>query len=144
MNITLNSTPSVKQGSRKRVARGIGSGKGKTAGRGVKGQKSRSGVAIKGFEGGQMPIYMRLPMRGFRSHKKTAYQTLNTDTVFYFIEKYNVVSKVITKDQLYNAGLIKENLPVKLILGKKTELKCKIEADFSSEGAKNYLANSKK
>ncbi|MFC1658971.1 50S ribosomal protein L15 [Pseudomonadota bacterium] len=145
MSLTLNSTGSLNQKSRKRVARGIGSGKGKTGGRGHKGQKSRSGVRIKGFEGGQMPIYMRLPHRGFNSHKKQNYQVLNTDTVLVFVEKFNVIEKsVITKNQLLNAGLIKEGLPVKLISGKKEGLKVKIEADMSSESAKKYLVNPKK
>lgn len=145
MSLTLNSTGSLNQKSKKRLARGIGSGKGKTAGRGHKGQKSRSGVRIKGFEGGQIPIYMRLPHRGFNSRRKQSYQALNTDTVLIFVEKFNVVDgSVITKSQLLNAGLIKEGLPVKLILGKKEGLKIKVEADASSEGAKKYLVNSKK
>ena len=63
--------------SRKRVARGIGSGSGKTGGRGVKGQKSRSGVAVNGFEGGQMPIYRRLPKRGFNNHFAKEYAVVN-------------------------------------------------------------------
>src|SRR5688500_19854484 len=63
--------------TRKRVGRGIGSGKGKTAGRGVKGQKSRSGVAIKGFEGGQMPLYRRIPKRGFRPPHQKSWQIVN-------------------------------------------------------------------
>ena len=71
--ITLNSRDKIKK-RKLRVGRGIGSGKGKTSGRGVKGQKSRSGVAIKSFEGGQMPLYRRLPKRGFNSIAKTILQ----------------------------------------------------------------------
>jgi large subunit ribosomal protein L15 len=67
--------------TRKRVGRGIGSGKGKTAGRGVKGQKSRSGVAIKGFEGGQMPIHMRLPKRGFNNILRKTYVEVNVGDI---------------------------------------------------------------
>ena len=67
--------------SRKRVARGIGSGSGKTGGRGVKGQKSRSGVAVNGFEGGQMPIYRRLPKRGFKNHFAKVFAVINLDTI---------------------------------------------------------------
>ena len=63
--------------SKKRIARGPGSGKGKTAGRGIKGQKSRSGVAIKGYEGGQMPLYQRLPKRGFNKPNRKAYAVVN-------------------------------------------------------------------
>ena len=76
--------------SRTRVGRGIGSGKGKTAGRGHKGQKSRSGVAIKGFEGGQMPIHMRLPKRGFNPIKQEKIAILNLDKIQSFIEKKTI------------------------------------------------------
>ena len=74
--ITLNNREKINK-SKIRVGRGIGSGKGKTSGRGVKGQKSRSGVAIKSFEGGQMPLYGRLPKRGFKSFNKTLTSILN-------------------------------------------------------------------
>ena len=77
MNI-LNTTLKVKK-NKKRLGRGIGSGKGKTSGRGVKGQKSRSGVAIKSFEGGQMPLYRRLPKRGFNPIKKDKIAKINLD-----------------------------------------------------------------
>ena len=75
---SLNTTLKVKQ-KKIRVGRGIGSGKGKTSGRGVKGQKSRSGVAIKSFEGGQMPLFRRLPKRGFNSVSNTKIATFNLD-----------------------------------------------------------------
>ena len=77
---SLNSTSKVKN-KKIRVGRGIGSGKGKTSGRGVKGQKSRSGVAIKSFEGGQMPLYRRLPKRGFNPIKKSKIAILNLDKI---------------------------------------------------------------
>ena len=74
---------------RKRVGRGIGSGKGKTAGRGMKGQKSRTGVSINGFEGGQMPLHMRMPKHGFNSRKKIKKVVLKTDLINTLIEKKN-------------------------------------------------------
>jgi len=145
MNFALNSTEGLKQKSVKRVGRGIGSGKGKTSGKGHKGQKARSGVRIKGFEGGQMPIYMRLPKRGFNSHKEQKYSVITTDALVDFAKKYNVADgTVINKNELLNAGLIKPNMLVKLILGKKEGLKVRIEADAVSAGAEKYVVNSKK
>lgn len=95
--------------SRKRVARGIGSGKGKTGGRGVKGQKSRSGVAIKGFEGGQMPIYRRLPKRGFSNAMFT--QKLNIVSIKRVEEavaaKKLDIKKAITVEALVEAGILR-------------------------------------
>ena len=86
---TLNNR--IKINKRKiRVGRGIGSGKGKTSGRGVKGQKSRSGVAIKSFEGGQMPLYRRLPKRGFNSINKINIAILNLDKIQSYINKKNI------------------------------------------------------
>jgi large subunit ribosomal protein L15 len=144
MSLTLNSTDSLNQKSVKRVGRGIGSGKGKTSGRGHKGQKARTGKRMKGFEGGQMPIYMRLPKRGFKSLREQRYQVLSTDTILAFVTKFNVADgSTITKNQLLNAGLIKEGMPVKVIAGKKDGLKVRVEADFSSESAKKYLVGSK-
>ena len=84
----LNTTIPVKI-KKIRVGRGIGSGKGKTSGRGVKGQKSRSGVAIKSFEGGQMPLYRRLPKRGFNALKKIAIAKVNLSLIQSFIDKKN-------------------------------------------------------
>ena len=78
--ITLNNREKINK-SKIRVGRGIGSGKGKTSGRGVKGQKSRSGVAIKSFEGGQMPLYRRLPKRGFKSLNKNETAILNLSLI---------------------------------------------------------------
>jgi large subunit ribosomal protein L15 len=93
--------------SRKRVGRGPGSGTGKTGGRGLKGQKSRSGVAIKGYEGGQMPIYMRLPKRGFNVHNPKRYAVINLGLVQKFIElkKLNIDNS-ITEDTLVSSGLV--------------------------------------
>ena len=101
---------------RKRVGRGSGSGLGKTSGRGVKGQKSRSGVAIKSFEGGQMPLYRRLPKRGFNSITKKNIAILNLEKIQSFIDKKNI------KD----SDLVNSNLLKKLNLIKKNSLKLKI------------------
>jgi len=93
--------------SRKRVGRGPGSGTGKTGGRGLKGQKSRSGVAIKGYEGGQMPIYMRLPKRGFNVHNPKRFAVINLGLVQKFIElKKLKIDNSITEDALVLSGLV--------------------------------------
>ena len=90
-----------------RVGRGIGSGKGKTSGRGVKGQKSRSGVAIKSFEGGQMPLYRRLPKRGFNPISKVNIAILNLDKIQSYIDKKNIkTSDTLNSDLLKKLSLI--------------------------------------
>ena len=92
---------------RMRVGRGIGSGKGKTAGSGHKGQKARSGVAINGFEGGQMPIHMRLPKRGFTSRNKKDYELVNTGRLQKAIDAGKIdAAKPITVETLTDAGLV--------------------------------------
>lgn len=93
---------------RARVGRGIGSGSGKTAGRGHKGQKSRSGVAVKGFEGGQMPLYRRLPKRGFNNKFSKRYSEINVGQVQSAIDRGKIVVKegLITEKNLVDAGLI--------------------------------------
>ena len=112
--------------SRMRVGRGIGSGKGKTAGRGHKGQKSRTGVAVKGFEGGQMPIYRRLPKRGFNNINRTEFQPVNLGQIQAFIDAKKLDGKkTIDAAALAEAGLIRDaKAPVKLLA--KGELKAKI------------------
>ncbi|GHC19169.1 MULTISPECIES: 50S ribosomal protein L15 [Gemmobacter] len=90
----------------KRVARGPGSGKGKTAGRGIKGQKSRSGVALGGYEGGQMPLYRRLPKRGFNKPNAKHYAVVNLGLIEKFIEAGKLDAKAeITEDMLVAAGV---------------------------------------
>ena len=90
----------------KRVARGPGSGKGKTAGRGIKGQKSRSGVAIGGYEGGQMPLYRRLPKRGFTKPNRKEYAVVNVGLIQKFIDLGKLdITNTITEDMLVDAGL---------------------------------------
>lgn len=127
----------------KRVGRGIGSGKGKTSGSGHKGQKARSGVAIKGFEGGQMPIYMRLPKRGFVSHTKSCI-VISSDSIISLIEK-KLLSNNISKEDLIQIGLVKYSDKVKIISGRNLEKKLsfKIEADKASESI-NYILKDRK
>ena len=90
-------TPSSNLKQRKRVGRGIGSGKGKTGGRGIKGQKSRTGVSINGFEGGQMPLHMRMPKHGFKSRTKIKNKVFKTDFINYLFEKIKVHSLSINE-----------------------------------------------
>tara|TARA_B100001564_G_scaffold326760_1_gene309262 strand:+ start:100 stop:645 length:546 start_codon:yes stop_codon:yes gene_type:complete len=102
--------------NRKRVGRGIGSGKGKTCGSGHKGQKSRSGVSINGFEGGQMPIYMRLPKRGFVNSNREIIDTVNLQDLQAAVDKKLVdAKKEITPEILAEIGLVKKGLKVKLL-----------------------------
>ena len=120
-----------------RVGRGIGSGKGKTSGRGVKGQKSRSGVAIKSFEGGQMPLYRRLPKRGFNSVKKYNTAILNLDKIQSHINKKTIKSsETINSNLLKKLKLINKNSEKLKILGTgEIKDKVNIEADLASKSA---------
>lgn len=94
----------------KRVGRGIGSGKGKTSGRGVKGQKARSGVSLNGFEGGQLPIYRRLPKRGFRNIFRIQYAPLNIGTLNQAIEDGKISADAeITEVALRDAGIVRQS-----------------------------------
>ena len=138
--INLNSTNTIKE-KKIRPGRGIGSGKGKTSGRGHKGQKSRRGVAIKSFEGGQMPLYRRLPKRGFNSIKKKEVAKLNIGKIQFFIDK-----KKIKANEKINLNLLKK---LKLISGKFNKIKIlgsgdlkdkiEIEANFVSKSLKEKL-----
>ena len=134
--ITLNNREKINK-SKMRVGRGIGSGKGKTSGRGVKGQKSRSGVAIKNFEGGQMPLYRRLPKRGFNPISKLNIAILNLDKIQFFIDKKSIkTSEILNTDLLKKLKLISKNSVKLKILGS-GEIKDKIdiEADLASKTA---------
>ena len=103
----------------KRVARGPGSGKGKTAGRGIKGQKSRSGVAINAYEGGQMPLYMRLPKRGFNKPNRKAFAVINLDTLQKFVDAGKLdAGAEITEEALVACGLVRRRLDGVRLLGK--------------------------
>ena len=112
---------------RKRVGRGPGSGTGKTGGRGIKGQKSRSGVAIKGFEGGQMPLYQRLPKRGFTKPNRKKFAVVNLGLIQKFIDEGKLDAKAaITEDALVASGLVRRKLDGVRILAK-GELTAKVE-----------------
>ena len=102
----------------KRVARGPGSGKGKTAGRGIKGQKSRSGVAIGGYEGGQMPLYRRLPKRGFNKPNRMEYAVVNLGLIEKFVAAGKLNAAEITEDALIAAGVTKYKLDGVRVLAK--------------------------
>ena len=124
-----------------RVGRGIGSGKGKTSGRGVKGQKSRSGVSIKSFEGGQMPLYRRLPKRGFNPIEKKNIAILNLDKIQSFIDKKSVkTSETLNSNLLKKLKLINKRSSKLKILGSGViKDKINIEADLASKSAVNKL-----
>ena len=124
-----------------RVGRGIGSGKGKTSGRGHKGQKSRSGVAIKSFEGGQMPLYRRLPKRGFNSIKKIRVGKINLGKIQLFIEQKKInKSEKISLDLLKKLKIINKNsIKLKILGFGEVKEKINIEADLFSKSAKLKL-----
>ena len=132
--IKLNSKLKMNK-TKMRVGRGIGSGKGKTSGRGVKGQKSRSGVAIKSFEGGQMPLYRRLPKRGFNSISKKEIAILNLEQIQSFIDKNNFKSSdLLNSELLKKLKLINKNSKKIKILGNgEIKEKINIEADLVSK-----------
>ena len=140
--IKLNNLIKIKT-KKLRVGRGIGSGKGKTSGRGHKGQKSRSGVAIKSFEGGQMPLYRRLPKRGFKSmHKKNKIAILNLSRIQSILEKNkekfkNTFDLKLLKD---NKILSKKYLKLKILGSGELKDKIDISANFTSKQAKEKIA----
>ena len=137
---TLNSKFKINK-PKLRVGRGIGSGKGKTSGRGVKGQKSRSGVAIKSFEGGQMPLYRRLPKRGFNPISKNEIAILNLEKIQSFIDKKNIKpSDILNSQLLKKLKLINKNSKKLKILGTgEIKEKINIEADLVSKSALRKL-----
>ena len=137
---TLNTTGKVTT-KKIRVGRGIGSGKGKTSGRGMKGQKSRSGVAIKSFEGGQMPLYRRLPKRGFNSIRKINVARINLDKIQSFIDQKKInPNDKINSELLKKLKIINKNSQKLKILGNgEIKAKINIEADLISESARKKL-----
>ena len=141
MNILSNNIK-VKR-PKKRLGRGIGSGKGKTSGRGVKGQKSRSGVAIKSFEGGQMPLYRRLPKRGFNPINKKKIAKINLDQLQNFVDKKRIdPSNLINLESLKKNNIInKSYLKFKVLGNGKLTSKIDIEVDYSSISAKEKIEN---
>ena len=138
--ISLNNRKKINK-TKIRVGRGIGSGKGKTSGRGVKGQKSRSGVAIKSFEGGQMPLYRRLPKRGFNPIIKSNIAILNLDKIQSYINKKRIsTSEVLNSSSLKKLKLINKNTKKLKILGTgEIKDKINIEADLASKSAVEKL-----
>ncbi|WP_371153132.1 50S ribosomal protein L15 [Jannaschia sp. 2305UL9-9] len=121
---------------RKRIGRGPGSGTGKMGGRGIKGQKSRSGVAIKGYEGGQMPLYQRLPKRGFNKPNQKHYAVINLSKVQEFIDNGRLDAAAITEDSLVAAGVVRRKLDGIRLLGKgELTSKASITVTGASKGA---------
>ena len=137
----LNSLNQKLRRHKKRLGRGIGSGKGKTSGRGIKGQKSRSGVAIKSFEGGQMPLYRRLPKRGFKPIDKIKIATINLEKIQNFIDKKTISStdkidvKLLKKLKIIN----KNSQKLKILGTGEIKIKINIEANLISKSAKEKL-----
>lgn len=117
----------------KRVGRGPGSGKGKTAGRGIKGQKSRSGVAINGYEGGQMPLYQRLPKRGFNKPNRKQYAVVNLGLIQKFIDDGKLTGE-ITEDSLIESGLVRR---------KKDGIRVLAKGEFSAKASISVTGASK-
>ena len=138
--IELNNRSKINK-SKIRVGRGIGSGKGKTSGRGVKGQKSRSGVSIKSFEGGQMPLYRRLPKRGFNPIKRDNIAILNLDKIQSYIDKKTIdTNSVLNSSLLKKLKLINKNsLKLKILGTGEIKDKINIEADLASKSALEKL-----
>ncbi|MGV6849881.1 MAG: 50S ribosomal protein L15 [Marinibacterium sp.] len=117
--------------SRKRIGRGPGSGTGKTGGRGIKGQKSRSGVAIKGYEGGQMPLYQRLPKRGFNKPNRKAFAVVNLGLIQKFIDAGKIdASQPVTEDALVASGLVRRKRDGIRVLAK-GELTAKLDLQIT-------------
>ncbi len=138
--IKLNNRVRINK-SKMRVGRGIGSGKGKTSGRGVKGQKSRSGVAIKSFEGGQMPLYRRLPKRGFNPIIKKNIAILNLNKIQSYINKKSIkTGDLLNSELLKKLKLInKDTFKLKILGSGEIKDKINIEADLASKSAVEKL-----
>ena len=136
----LNTTNLVKI-KKMRVGRGIGSGKGKTSGRGVKGQKSRSGVAIKSFEGGQMPLYRRLPKRGFNPIKKNKLAKITLEKIQELVDNNKIkTDEKINLEILKKIRILNKSYSQYKILGSgNIKTKLEIEANFSSKNAKDKI-----
>ena len=129
--------PSIKsRKNRKRRGRGSGSGLGKTSGRGVKGQKSRSGVSINGFEGGQMPLYRRLPKRGFKNPFKIKIQNINFNFLNSIISKNNFTDGKISEKEIFEKKILKKSKgKLKLLNVGKLDQVLNIEISFASKKA---------
>ena len=138
--ITLNNREKINK-SKIRVGRGIGSGKGKTSGRGVKGQKSRSGVAIKSFEGGQMPLYRRLPKRGFNPIKQKSIAVINLGDLQKHINNNKIsIDAKINIDSLKKSKVLRKSINgIKILSNGELNSKIDIEVDYSSKIAKEKI-----
>ena len=133
--ISLNNRTKINK-RKIRVGRGIGSGKGKTSGRGVKGQKSRSGVSIKSFEGGQMPLYRRLPKRGFKNAFSKKIQKINFNTLSFLSKKHNLNLEKISEKELFEKKIFhKSKGKLKLLNVGKIEKPINIEISYASKKA---------
>ena len=139
--MTLLNTLNYLKTKKIRVGRGIGSGKGKTSGRGVKGQKSRSGVAIKSFEGGQMPLYRRLPKRGFNPISKNEIAIINLEKIQFYIDKKTISTKDILNTELLKKLKIinKKSTKLKILGAGEIKDKINIEANLASKSAVEKL-----
>ena len=139
MNILSNKVKIKKP--KKKLGRGIGTGKGKTSGRGIKGQKSRSGVAIKSFEGGQMPLYRRLPKRGFNPINKNKIAKINLDQLQKFVnnKKIDPQNQINLESLKKNKLINKSYLKYKILANGNLTSKINIEADYSSIAAKDKI-----
>ena len=133
----LNEFKTIKNKTkRKRICRGIGSGKGKTGGRGMKGQKSRTGVSINGFEGGQMPLHMRMPKHGFKSKSKHRKVILKTDFINQLLEKKMISNKEkLNIGQILNFSRSGKNSYIKFLFGNKLNQPVSIQAHAVSASA---------
>ena len=137
----LNQLKSDNKKSKKRIGRGIGSGTGKTSGKGHKGQKARSGVAIKGFEGGQMPIHRRLPKRGFKNIFRKEYVPINLGIIQKLIDEKKIsVEKPLDLETLLKVGLLKKkNNNIKILAKGEFKSKLKFIGFNFSKNAKNII-----
>ena len=137
----LNSLNYKVKAKKSRLGRGIGSGRGKTSGRGHKGQKARSGIAIKSFEGGQMPLYRRLPKRGFNSIKKNNIAITNLQQLQEFISKGKLNTKIlINLNELKKNKILKNKInKIKLLGNGDIKDKINLEVDFISKSAKEKI-----
>ena len=133
----LNEFKTIKNKTkRKRICRGIGSGKGKTGGRGMKGQKSRTGVSINGFEGGQMPLHMRMPKHGFKSKSKHRKVILKTDFINQLLEKKMISDKAkLDIGQILNFSRSSKNSYIKFLFGNKLDQPVSIQTHAVSASA---------
>ena len=136
----LNQLKSDNKITKKRIGRGIGSGTGKTSGKGHKGQKARSGVAIKGFEGGQMPIHRRLPKRGFKNIFRKEYVPVNLGIIQKLIDEKKIsVDKPLDLKTLLKVGLLKKNNNIKILAKGEFKSKLKFIGFNFSKNAKNII-----